>query len=221
MATIKTPAQLTAGNASDTSVVHSSQNDNTDVSRKHTERDISRLQSSILPYVQKTYEVGDLVKEGNITYRCIIAITIPEVFTISKWEKIGAALGFFARSYSTTNMDDGDFASLMAGPQVPAGNFINRCIGMPVDCNLDKYSVWINANNLTEEATFSMAVGDEFGSFIETLSGITIPIGQTGFFTNPNAIDFIEAGQTVCWTFSSNGATVNLLNASCRISEPL
>ncbi len=58
----KTPAELPQGDASDTSVVHSSQGDVSANSRKHTERDISRLQSSIHEYNNsKNYNEDDLV----------------------------------------------------------------------------------------------------------------------------------------------------------------
>ena len=227
MAIIKTPAQLQAGSATDTSVVHSSQNDNTDVSRKHTERDISRLQSSILPYVQKTYEVGDLVKEGNITYRCIIAITIPEVFTEAKWEKIGAALGFFARCYNQTDFDDGQFASVNGnGANNPIGNFKSRCTVVPVACNLDQYTFILSLNDLTEPATISMFVGDSFGNNQVAKSSLpTIPADESiGLFQNTTDVDFIAAGQTIAWgltTNSGNNDDIHIVSASCRISEPL
>ena len=89
MAATKTPAQLKPGTASDTSVVHASQNDDTNFSRKHTERDISRRQSASKSYSEtQTYKIGDIVTFENVIYRCIQAVIIPEDFDPLKWKRI-------------------------------------------------------------------------------------------------------------------------------------
>ena len=80
-----TPAELNAGVATDTSVVHSSQDDEETGSRKHPERDISRLQSTVLQYLtDRTYNIGDLVLQNDVQYRCI-SIVGDEAFDPTKW----------------------------------------------------------------------------------------------------------------------------------------
>ena len=87
----KTPAELDPGTASDTSVVHASENDVITNSRKHAERDISRLQgTSPLYSSSKTYIVNDLVNESEIVYRCISSIAVPEPFNLANWTEINA-----------------------------------------------------------------------------------------------------------------------------------
>ncbi len=83
----KTPAELDPGTPSDTSVVHASENGVSTNSKGHDERDISRLQGTAPNYsATKTYNLNDLVTQGAIVYRNIIAIIIPESFAASKWE---------------------------------------------------------------------------------------------------------------------------------------
>ncbi len=84
-----TPSELDAGTASDSSVVHSSQDDVTTDSKKHTERDISRLQGTTPDYNNsKTYNLNDLVTFDEIIYRNTIAIGTPETFDVTKWTTI-------------------------------------------------------------------------------------------------------------------------------------
>ena len=86
----KTPAQITSGNANDASVVHASDATVGNLSRSHTERAISRLQSAVHDYsASKTYAVNDLIFDNNIEYRCITAIVVPEPFDPAKWLPIG------------------------------------------------------------------------------------------------------------------------------------
>ncbi len=87
----KTPAELDPGTASDTSVVHASENDVSTNSRKHTERDISRLQGTAPLYSSsKTYNVNDLVTESGLVFRCINSIAVPETFNLANWTEINA-----------------------------------------------------------------------------------------------------------------------------------
>lgn len=81
-----TPSELPVGTPTDTSVVHSSENNETTNSKGHNERDISRLQSRIRNYSSsKTYEVGDLVFHQQIQRRCIVNVDTPESFDPVKW----------------------------------------------------------------------------------------------------------------------------------------
>jgi len=83
----KTPAELDPGTPSDTSIVHASENGVSTNSKGHDERNISRLQGTAPNYsASKTYNLNDLVTQGAIVYRNIIAIIIPESFAASKWE---------------------------------------------------------------------------------------------------------------------------------------
>jgi len=85
----KTPVQITSGNANDDSVVHASDATLGDLSRSHAERDISRLQGAAPAYsASKTYNIGDLVTQANVTFRNITAIATPEAFTPAKWKDI-------------------------------------------------------------------------------------------------------------------------------------
>jgi len=87
----KTPAELDPGTSSDTSVVHASENDVITNSKKHTERDISRLQGTAPLYSSsKTYNVNDLVTESGIVFRCINSIAVPELFNNANWAEINA-----------------------------------------------------------------------------------------------------------------------------------
>lgn len=85
----KTPAELDPGTSSDTSVVHASENDVSTNSKKHTERDISRLQGTAPLYSSsKTYNVNDLVTESGTVFRCINSIAVPEAFNLANWDEI-------------------------------------------------------------------------------------------------------------------------------------
>ena len=87
----KTPAELDAGTASDTSVVHTSENDVSTNSRKHAERDISRLQGTAPLYSSsKTYIVNDLVTESGLLFRCINSIAVPEPFNPANWIEVNS-----------------------------------------------------------------------------------------------------------------------------------
>ena len=146
----KTPAQLKPGNATDTSVVHSSQDDNTNLSRKHTERDISRRQAAAKAYSNiKTYKIGDIVTFEDQIYRCIEPVTIPESFDPSKWElviKNQNQIALFSMSNNNTTMTvlGARYFTVNAGlPSPPVINFVNRAMPIPFDIELDQYAVSI------------------------------------------------------------------------------
>jgi hypothetical protein len=87
----KVPSEIVSGAASDNSVVHATEQP-LGLSRSHDERGISRLQGTAPSYsASKTYALNDLVTQGDMVFRNIIAITVPEAFNASKWQAVGAA----------------------------------------------------------------------------------------------------------------------------------
>ncbi len=135
----KTPAQITPGTPNDTSLIHSSEDQNppnavTFLSRAHNERSISRLQSSVQPYNdQKTYAVDDLVTfespagDGILQYRCITAITIVESFDQDKW-KVADGVGAKNVVQVFTEADFG----IASGGQIPLANNTEFILCAPV-----------------------------------------------------------------------------------------
>ncbi len=84
-----TPAGITPGDANRGSVVHASDASLGDLSRSHTEEDISRLQSAINDYSSSlTYNIGDVVLESGSVFRCTTDITVPEAFNAANWNNI-------------------------------------------------------------------------------------------------------------------------------------
>lgn len=88
----KLPHELTSGISNRGSTVHASDKTNTNLSRGHTEEDISRLQSAVKAFdASFTYKVGDLVLQGGIERRCITTITVPAPFNPAEWTDIQVA----------------------------------------------------------------------------------------------------------------------------------
>ncbi len=86
----KLPFQITPGTPNDDSVVHASDADESDLSRSHNERGISRLQgTSPLYSASKTYALNDLVEQFRLVFRCTTAVTVAESFDFGKWEIAG------------------------------------------------------------------------------------------------------------------------------------
>ena len=89
----KLPFQITPGTPNDDSVVHASDADESDLSRSHNERGISRLQGTSPAYSSsKTYNINDIVEESENVYRCTVAIGTPETFDRSKWNLVWETL---------------------------------------------------------------------------------------------------------------------------------
>ena len=109
-----TPAGITPGAASDGSVVHASDGALGNLSRSHNERDISRLQSAILPYnAAKTYQVGDMVTFQSLNWVCDVAVPVPEAFDINNWRLITDAFAVLLQSYNTTAAGNNQFFSII------------------------------------------------------------------------------------------------------------
>lgn len=105
------PAELTAGTPEDGSVVHASQS-GVDTSKKHNERDISRLQGTAHEYEEKSYKEGDLVTnslegEDDIVYLCITDITVPEAFNEAKWHLVQNAVAIQGVFVNVTAPENG------------------------------------------------------------------------------------------------------------------
>lgn len=84
----KLPIDLIAATGNRDSVVHASDADISDLSRKHTEADIARTQSATLLFNNViVYKVGDFVLQNNIVYRAILA-NGPGSFTLTDWTAI-------------------------------------------------------------------------------------------------------------------------------------
>lgn len=87
-----TPAEITAGTPSDGSLIHASEDGDSDNSRAHNETDISRLRSAIKNFdSNKTYQPGDLVRHFNSLWRAIDSdITVS--FDPNQWEVVSPNL---------------------------------------------------------------------------------------------------------------------------------
>jgi len=223
MAATKTPAQLKPGTASDTSVVHASQNDDTNFSRKHTERDISRRQSASKSYSEtQTYNIGDIVTFENIIYRCIQAVTIPEDFDSLKWKKVIKQLVQFMMNIDfTVTVLAPRYFPVNAGAFQQSGNIPDRASPIPIDIELDQYTVTISSNTSTPEQDrfWTLVIADEIGIFIKNGATVTILGNQTGIFTNTEEKDLVLAGNTIVYEMTATVATpITILGASCRVT---
>jgi len=84
-----TPAELPVGTPSDTSVVHSSENNETTNSKGHNERDISRLQGTARAWIADTaYNAGDLVFRDGIVWRSNNGQATQPTFDPLEWDPV-------------------------------------------------------------------------------------------------------------------------------------
>jgi hypothetical protein len=75
-----TPGEIQSGSASRGSKIHATQADNS-LSRSHLEEDISRLQSAVHAFSTTLhYNIGDLIVENNVVYRCTTNVDDPGTF---------------------------------------------------------------------------------------------------------------------------------------------
>ena len=137
----KLPYQITPGTPNDASVVHASDADESDLSRSHDERDISRLQGTAPVYdAAKTYNLNDLVTQSNTVYRCSTAIGTPEAFDPSKWTIVGEPHTANVPDYSTLETYE-------VGDLVDEDRLIWRCgIAITVPEAFDD-SKWVTVGN--------------------------------------------------------------------------
>ncbi len=165
----KLPFQITPGTANDDSVVHASDADVSDLSRSHTERDISRLQSSMPEYsASKTYAVGDMQSEQKIMWRCVIAITVPEAFDQGKWVRVGDNIPPFL---DNSRWNPGDLSL--------ESDIAFRAIGFPNFGTFDA-SEWTQVGNsaFAYLSTGVYVVGnlvEESGNIYRCITAVTVP----------------------------------------------
>lgn len=216
----KTPAELEAGNATDTSVVHASQDDESDESKKHNERDISRLQSAIFDYVSsKTYDVGDLVIFEDNTFLCIT----PTVGTFNPvdWQNQSTEMiGVFTMSYNTDVVSLGQFFAVNGGGAGGNSSFDTRAVPLAVDVKLDKAIASFNEFESSSDLLVNLYIGDDEGKN-PVQGNLSIKVEGTGkWFDNVN-FDNVNVGQTIAWRVEGSGISGNneLLGTGCRVSQ--
>jgi len=208
----KTPAELDVGTPSDTSVVHSSENNVSTNSKGHNERDISRLQGTAPAYSDsKTYAIDDLVTESSIVYRNITAITSGESFTIAKWAVVGggggSAFSMISNCYGAENIVTNFIGTFVAltGITTEDTTAADRAIYAPNDVTFRRLTTNVTSN-IDDAFTIELQIDG-------TLSGLEVQYAafETGtkqdttnsgaatneeqltykiFTTNPDTTDF-------------------------------
>lgn len=220
----KTPADLISGNASDTSVIHASQNDDSNNSKKHNERDISRLQSASKSYSDtQTYKIGDIVTFENVIYRCIQAVTVPEIFDSSKWKRVIKPFIQFMMSNNDSFVTvQKRFFSANAGSPNQFPTFTDRASPIPIDIRLDQFRVSISSNNgiFIERRNWDLMIGDDKGENEQVAATIDIRGGITGEFKNIEDQVLVLAGQTIAYQLIeiSGSFDVTVTGSSCRVT---
>lgn len=208
-----TPAGITPGDANDESVVHASDADLGNLSRSHTERGISRLQSAILPYsASKTYKVGDMVIDQELLWINIIEITVPEAFDINKWNFLSNALGILIQSYDTDAAADGQFFSVNGSP---AGKNAEVDAQAPTPFGPLRFlffAISVETNTLVNPFTWTFRVNGADGN-----GQVTVGAGLTGEFQDTTNIDDVTALDLVDYVFREGGGAgaATLIGSSC------
>ena len=193
----KTPAQITPGTANRGSTVHASDKGQGDLSRGHTEEDISRLQSAINTYqATLTYNIGDIIKEQSLFFRCITAITVPELFTLAKWELLSNEVGIFMCSYNTTNGSPDNFFPVNGAASVNTGTEADVQAPVPDPILLGDYTLYVNVNTRVESAEFAIRINSVDGNGLITVGG-----GLTGLFQDLSNTDTLAAGDLICYQY--------------------
>ncbi len=209
-----TPAGITAGAASDGSVVHASDAALGNLSRAHDERDISRLQSAINVYdAAKTYEVNDVVSFNNQAQICITQITVPEAFDPTKWNVSSSGRGILMISYDTDLAGDLEFFALSGGSPIGQATETNAQAPMPAPLTIFDISLQVSANGLATATTWVLRVNGADGN-----STITVGAGLTGFFEDLTNFDDLVAGDLVCYQYREGGGvgSLTLVGSSCE-----
>lgn len=213
-----TPAGITAGNANDESVVHASDADVGDLSRSHKERDISRLQAAFLTYdATKTYNVGDITRESGLNFICVTAITIPEVFTVAKWNFIDVGLGIIFVAYNTDIAGPNQFFVVNGGNQVGTGTEANAQAPVAGAFRLSFYTISIQANNRPEASEWAFRKNAADGNGL-----ITVAAGLTGTFQDLTNVDDMILGDLINYQYrelvNTTGA-ITFIGSSCATSR--
>ena len=207
----KTPAEITPGSASRGSVVHASDAGLGDLSRSHTEEGISRLQSAINVYsATNTYNIGDIVKEGNLFVRNITAVVTPEVFDPAKWELISNEFGIFMNSYDTDIAADTDFFTVQGDA---AGNpqEVDAQAPVPQAIVTFNYTLTVNTNTLINPMDWVFRINGADGNGIITIGG-----GITGTFQDTVNNDVLSLFDLIDYQYreGAGGGAATLVGSS-------
>lgn len=205
----KTPAQLISGSASRGSVVHASDNGLGDLSRGHTEEDISRLQSAINAYsVTLTYNIGDMVKESGFYFRCTTAIVTPEVFDINNWELIDNSATMFACSYNHQSVTQNNFMPLAGNNTVNNSTETRVQIPSAEGITLLNYIVTIQANSRPDPTEWNIRINGVNGN-----GSIIIGGGLTGSFEDLVGQDTVVRGDQLAYQVIEQNTTTGSITA--------
>ena len=205
----KTPAELIQGSASRGSVVHASDNGLGDLSRKHAEEDISRLQSAINDYqITLTYNIGDLVKESGFFWRCVVAVVTPQVFDENKWEFIDNSVSMFVCSYNHQSVTQNSFMPVAGNNAVNNGTETRIQAPVATAIVLFDYIVTIQANSRPDPTEWNMRVNGV------TVNGqIIIGGGLTGNFEDLSNLDQVARGDQICYQVIEQTTTTGAITA--------
>ena len=151
----KTPAELDVGTASDTSVVHASENNVSTNSKGHNQRDISRLQGTTPTHsAAKSYNENDLVctvlpnHDSPVVYRATENIPV-EAFDPLKWEAVALPASF---EDTAALLDDADVFISEGSPIVPRKTNVRDISRLQGTCPNYSSSKTYNINDIVEES---------------------------------------------------------------------
>lgn len=212
-----TPAGITPGSANDESVVHASDADLGDLSRSHTERDISRLQAAFLAYdATKTYNIGDVVRETGLNFICVTAIAVPEAFDVSKWNFIDVGLGIIFVAYNTDIAGNNQFYVVNGGSPTGTGTEANAQAPVAGSFRLSFYTVQILTNTLGTATQWKFRKNSADGNGL-----ITIGAGLTGVFQDLTNVDDMVLGDLINYQIVEGGGAgaLTIVGSSCATSR--
>lgn len=212
---VATPNRFTVGSATDASTVFASSDDDATIPEKHIEREISRLQSAMLVYdAAKTYEIGDIVKEGAFFYRCIVQITVPEAFDDDNWEFIDNGLGVFLVSYDLDSPDDNEYFVMSGGSETGDPTEADATAPSPGTFTTFQYTLQVTANSRGIVTNWQIR-----SNGADTGSSVDVPAGLTGTFQDLTDFDNHVVGDLICYQYSEpgggGGLTIN--GSSCGV----
>lgn len=196
-----TPAGITPGAASDSSVVHASDGALGNLSRSHNERDISRLQAAILSFsASKTYNVGDIVTNASLNWVCDVAVAVPGPFSIGNFRLITDAFAVLLQSYNTTAAGNNQFFSIIGSDNGNATE-VNRQAPIPFGPIIFlRFTLTVSINNLVNPAVWFFRKNSADGN-----SNITIPAGITGTFQDLTNQDTMAVADLVSYQYRETG----------------
>jgi hypothetical protein len=190
--------------------------DNNDsVPQSYLGRDISRAQSaSILYETDSSYDVGDLVLQDDLTYRCITAISASgETFDIDKWIPVGG-VGSKNVKHLFSASDFPDTINVGGTQMYPLESGVEYIVAKPITLS----------NPIVLDGGFDV----ELTSFAPFTNILTYS-GSDAFFrirTGSNTYSSVASGGVGLITFSTgttaaltNGRTVNINSDSGEYTQ--